>query len=229
MIQTHEFHLFGEDHVAVLLLLVLSAVSIAWIGRRAKPAAGVWTGRVLGLMLITYAISMYAQMAYRGELNWAYSLPLELCHWVLIACIAALFFRVQPAAEIAYFWGLGGTMQAVFTPDLLQGFPSWEFIQFFWAHGSILLAIVYLIAVRGFRPRPHSILRMMLAANFYLVSVGSLDLVFGWNYGYLRYPPYRPSLLDYMGPWPWYIASLELVALLTFWILSLPWKIRRPS
>jgi hypothetical integral membrane protein (TIGR02206 family) len=229
MSQASEFHLFGEDHAAVLMLLLTSGIFIAWIGRCAKPGAKVWTGRVLGLTLTSYAISMYAQMAYRGELGWAYSLPLELCHWVLIACLAALFFHVQPAAEIAYFWGLGGTLQAVLTPDLLRGFPSWEFIQFFWAHGSILLTIVYLIAVRRFRPRQHSVLRMMLAANFYLVLVGSLDLVFGWNYGYLRQPPYRPSLLDYLGPWPWYIASLELVALLIFWVLSLPWKIRRPK
>ena len=33
-----------------------------------------------------------------------------------------------------------------------------------------------------------------------------------WNYGYLCRQPAHQSLLGYLGPWPWYLASLELVA-----------------
>ncbi len=178
----------------------------------------------LGLILLAYGVTMYAQLAYRGLLSWAYSLPLELCHWVLIACLAALFTGSHLAAEISYFWGLGGTLQAVLTPDLREGFPSWDFIQFFWAHGCILLAIVYLIAARNFRPRTRSVARMMLALNLYLLVAGCLDWIFGWNYGYLCHPPDQPSLLDYLGPWPWYILSMEAVALCLFWLFALPWK-----
>jgi hypothetical integral membrane protein (TIGR02206 family) len=192
---------------------------------RCTPRNSVCSAQITSSFLCFF--SRYVQLALDGALSWGYALPLELCHWVLIACLVALFFRRQLAAEIAYFWGLGGTLQAVLTPDLGEGFPSWEFIQFFWAHGAVLLAIVFLIAVRRFRPRPGSVLRMMLAANFYLVVAGSLDLAFGWNYGYLRHPPSHPSLMDYLGPWPWYILSLELVALGSFWLLDLPWRLLR--
>ena len=222
-----EFHLFDRDHVAVLLLLLLLGAAIIWSGIRRGRDADRWLGPLLGLLLAAYGVARYAELALRGELSWDYALPLELCHWVLIACLVALFFRGQLAAEVAYFWGLGGTLQAVLTPDLAQGFPSWDFIQFFWAHGAVLLAIIFLIAVRRFRPRPGSVLRMMLAANFYLVVAGSLDLVFGWNYGYLRHPPSHPSLMDYLGPWPWYILSLQLVAFASFWLLDLPWRLLR--
>ena len=75
------------------------------------------------------------------------------------------------ASELAYFWGLGGTVQALLTPDLAAGFPAWEFIQFFWSHGGVLLSIVYLIAVQGFRPRPGCILRMFLATNAYALFI----------------------------------------------------------
>ncbi|MBM3790173.1 MAG: TIGR02206 family membrane protein, partial [Acidobacteria bacterium] len=55
-------------------------------------------------------------------------------------------------------------------------------------------------------------------------AAGSLDMIFGWNYGYLRRPPSQPSLLDYLGPWPWYILSLELIALCIFILLTLPFR-----
>lgn len=222
----HEFRIFGPDHLAALLVLAVLGAAIIRAGRQGSPRVRAWIGRLLAAVLIGSAAANYARLAHQGGFSWEYSLPLELCHWVLAACAAALILRRQLAAEIAYFWGLGGTLQAVLTPDLPLAFPSWDFVLFYWAHGSILLAIAYLIAVRGFRPRPGSIVRMMAAANFYLVFVGGLDLAFGWNYGYLMRPPAQPSLLDWLGPWPWYIVSLEFVALAIFWILSLPWKVR---
>ena len=33
------------------------------------------------------------------------------------------------------------------------------------------------------------------------------------NFGYLHMKPAHPSLLDYMAPWPFYIAQLVLLAI----------------
>ena len=181
-------------------------------------------GRVLGSLLLGYVVVIYAQKARAGELSWQYSLPLELCHWVLFACVFTLFRPSQLGFEISYYWGLAGTLQATLTPDIAEGFPSWEFIQFFWAHAGILLAIVFFIAGRDLRPRPGSILRVFLAVNIYAVTVGIVDWIFGWNYGYLCLKPVNPSLLDYLGPWPWYLLSLEAIALASFFLLDLPWR-----
>jgi uncharacterized membrane protein YwaF len=54
--------------------------------------------------------------------------------------------------------------------------------------------------------------------------VGAVDAVFGWNYGYLCRTPAGASLLNYLGPWPWYIASVTAIATGAFWLLSLPWR-----
>ena len=45
-----------------------------------------------------------------------------------------------------------------------------------------------------------------------IAVVGLLDFALGWNYGYLIRRPLRPSLLDHLGPWPWYIISATVVA-----------------
>ena len=226
MPQPADFQPFSTEHLVALGVLSCLCGLVGWSAKRISPAQADVLGRILGISLVGYVVTVYLERAVAGELRWEDSLPLELCHWVLLACIVALFWPNRLAFEIAYFWGLGGTLQAVVTPDLGQGFPSWNFIQFFWAHGTILLAIVYLAAARDLRPDGGSVRRMFLAVNFYALVVGSLDLVFGWNYGYLRHPPLQPSLIDYLGPWPWYILSLEGVALLSFIILDLPWRFR---
>ena len=68
---------------------------------------------------------------------------------------------------------------------------------------------------------------MMATLNLYALSVGTVNAIMGWNYGYLCHKPYAPSLLDLLGPWPWYLLAIELLALVTFLILYLPWRLKK--
>jgi uncharacterized membrane protein YwaF len=55
-----------------------------------------------------------------------------------------------------------------------------------------------------------------------------VNVAFGTNYMYLLRKPSAPTLLDHLGPWPWYLAGAELVGLLLFLLLYLPFRRRRP-
>jgi uncharacterized membrane protein YwaF len=70
---------------------------------------------------------------------------------------------------------------------------------------------------------------MLAFVNVYALTIGGIDAYLGWNYGYLCSKPFRPSLLDYLGPWPWYLVSLEFVALANFLLLALPWRFLRTN
>jgi len=218
------FQPFSGQHLIVISLTAFLIFLTVRVTRRLTQRKRLWVGRALGFFLLSYVLLFYSRMGISGPLSWEYTLPLELCDWVLIACLVGLFFSNQLASEIAYFWGLGGTVQAILTPDLSKGFPSWDFVLFFWSHGTALAAIAFLICRKGFRPRTGSVLRMLLALNLYALAVGTVDGLFHWNYGYLCRKPAMPSLLDYLGPWPWYLLSLEFLALLIFFLLDLPWR-----
>ncbi len=219
------FHVFKAQHVVTLGVIFALCVLLFWAARGADSPRRKWMGRLVGFAVLSYIVCVYAQQAIEHSLSWEYSLPLELCNLVMVACLVSLFRPGQLAIEISYFWGLGGVLQAIATPDLAQGFPSWDFMLFFWGHGATLLAIVFLISGRQFRPSKRSVIRMMIALNIYGLAVGVIDGIMGWNYGYLCRKPSMPSLMDFLGPWPWYLLSIEFIAFLTFLLLDLPWRL----
>jgi len=59
-----------------------------------------------------------------GKFTAADAMPMQLCDWAMFAVIAALVTRRRGVYELAYFWGLAGTLQAILTPNLRDGFPS---------------------------------------------------------------------------------------------------------
>jgi len=56
----------------------------------------------------------------------------------------------------------------------------------------------------------------------YAVIVGAFDAISGANYMYLCRKPANPSLLDWFGPWPWYLCGGAALGLLLFCALWLP-------
>jgi len=44
---------------------------------------------------------------------------------------------------------------------------------------------------------------------------------------FLRQPPSTGSLLNFMGPWPWYIATGTVLALVFLVILDAPFRLAR--
>lgn len=178
------------------------------------------------------AIAVYVLLAYYerfSQSGWdalPEALPLHLCDLAVLLCLWALIAPSQTLFELAYFWGLAGAAQALLQPDISDkaGFPSWYYLEYFLGHGLIFVAVFCLIGLYQLRPRPRSWVRAMLLLQVYVLLVGALDLLFHWNYGYLCQKPRGGSLMDFLGPWPLYLAWLEVLAALHFWLLSVPWR-----
>jgi len=51
-----------------------------------------------------------------------------------------------------------------------------------------------------------------------IAAIGTV--ITGGNYMFLRHKPPRSSLLDLMGPWPWYIVAGAVLAVAMFAVLE---------
>jgi hypothetical integral membrane protein (TIGR02206 family) len=86
-----------------------------------------------------------------------------------------------------------------------------------------------MVWVERFRPTFKSIGITMVFLNVMLVILVGVNYITGGNYMFLARKPDTASLLDVLGPYPWYLLSLEAVALVLFLLLYAPFAGRRRS
>jgi len=216
--------LFGADHNGTLLAGAVLCAALVRAGRRGAT----WPGTALAVVVLA-AQAADPIIAWRyGWLSWRDSLPVELCDAASFAVVAALLTRRQAAFELAYFWGLTGTLPAILTPDVHVPFPHPEFIRFFTVHVGIVAGVVYLAAGRGMAPRPGAHWRAFGWTVLYAVLVGILDRALDANYMYLCSKPTGWSPLEWFGPWPWYLLGGAALALAFYALLMLPYRSRPP-
>lgn len=217
------FPLLGPAHLAIVGGVVLFAGALAALQRTAlRGSAALRLG--LGSVLLLETLSWYGYLLRIHQVTFPGHLPLELCDVTLFLVLVELFTLNAALFDICYYLGLAGSSMALLTPNLWEPFPSLSTGQFFFAHGLVVAAVLYLVWSGLARPRPGSVGRAMLALNLWAVVAGSFDWLFKTNYMYLRQKPEQSSLLNMLGPWPWYIAGGEAVALALFLLLYLPFR-----
>jgi hypothetical integral membrane protein (TIGR02206 family) len=208
----------------------LAAVALVCAGTiaAARLRPGGWTGlfaRALAVLLVVNQISWYAVEHSTLSVRW--SLPLGLCEIGTFVAAAALWWRRDLLVELTYFWGLGGTIQALLTPELFNHFPSYFYFQYYVNHGGIILAALYLVAGLGLVPGRGAVVRVAAITLSYLVVVAGIDRLTGGDYLYLVSPPPTFSLLNVLGPWPWYIVSMVALGFAVVFLLDIPlWPAR---
>jgi hypothetical integral membrane protein (TIGR02206 family) len=177
---------------------------------------------ILAAFITIQQASIYIWYTAAGEWSLQITLPLQLCDLSLFLTIAVLLTRKQLLSELLYYWGLGGATQAMLTPSIgPYTFPHFVYYQYFISHWAILFVCAYILAVENFRPSRGSVVRTFLITNAYAALIFPINLLIGSNYLFLNWKP-EISLLDLLGPWPWYILSLEGVVLVMLILMYLP-------
>ena len=209
---------FSSAHIAALAVL-LGACAAAIVLPRRYPGDWVWTAaRALAAVIIAGWAGEYIAEVIVGTWSLGYSLPLQLTDAVSIAAILALLTGRQPFIDLVYYWAFSATLQAALTPDLGPGqsFPSVFYFTYFIYHvGAIVAACLLVFGCRRY-PRHDAMWRVYGVTLCWAALAGLGDVITGGNYMYLRAKPVNDSLLNVMGPWPWYIVSGAALGLLMF-------------
>ena len=113
------------------------------------------------------------------------------------------------------------------TPSTCYDFPNLAYFVYFQLHSAVVIAAIYLPLGLGWRPRQGAVLRVWYWGLAYLALAGLVDWLAGANYAFLREPA-EGSLMEVLGPWPWYIGVMALLALALFIVLAIPfWRPKR--
>ncbi len=215
--------ILGPSHLSVLIVGLVSLTMLCSIARRAPETVQRRTAVAFAIALLLTKAVTFLRAWHLGYLSLQNALPMHLCDWAIFIVAVALVTRHRAACEIGYFWGLAGTFQAILTPDLHFDFPAIEFFLFFFSHGGIVLGAIFALLISRHRLTWRSVWRVWAWLHVYAACALIANLLTGANYGYLMGKPGRPSLLDFLGPWPWYILALEVVAILLFSTLFWIW------
>jgi hypothetical integral membrane protein (TIGR02206 family) len=221
------FRPFGPSHLIVIALTVsLPFVLAAFVRKSRWPRSERTVGRLLAVMLLVNYVGYEIYLAATVGIAVPKVLPFQLCDWAMIAVIVALLTGRERWLEVAYFWGIGGTLQAILTPALKFAFPDIRFLTFFVAHSGIVVAIAFVMIMKKYRPHWSSIVRTFAWTELYFVLAITVDLITGENYGFLLHKPGSASLLDLLSDQRVvYLLQMHLLALIFFVVLYLPFAL----
>ena len=213
--------LFDNLHLCALLISVCCIVFIPWIGRmlpKSKNHFGVW---ILVSFTIIQEIFDYCNRASFRELSLARDLPLNICNFSLIIAVVSLITRNKYCFEFSYFLGATAALQSLLTPGFTYIYNLSDYIMFFFQHALIIILALWNVFVDGMITSKYAILRTMVFLNLMIFPVGIINWLTDSNYMYISQKPHVDSPFI-IGEWPWYILSLEVVAILMMLIAAIP-------
>lgn len=212
---------FGPVHLSIVAATLVLAIALARLcrqGRVPEQTVRYTLAAILGLEEITRYF--YFGFQFPG------GLPIHLCTLTAWMAVWGCLTLAPLAVEFSYFTGIIGAGMALLTPDLpkqvLTNWPSYPGIRYFVEHSAIILAVSVLVFGGITRLRPGAVWRTNVQLFVYAALLGVFNWKFGTNYMFLCRKPKNPSLLDWMGPWPYYLIAGELVCLGLFYLLWLP-------
>ena len=218
------FYAFGTSHVLVLGITTVIACLLL-TGRRRKHRWPHSAESVLGwAVFAAHFLALLGWLASGIPLTWENALPMHLCNWAGFAVWMALVFRNPTAAELAWFWAMAGTLQGLITPNQPFDWPHPSFFTFFLLHAGVVAGAIHAVFGMGLKPRAGAVWRGILWTEFYLLVAAGVNFLSGANYAFLRAKPAQASLMDHLGPWPWYLVSLQLIGIPLYFLLALPFR-----
>jgi len=224
MVAAAEFRNYGPSHLGALVVFVLGAILIVWVGRRQRGSDdGLRFSRLFALMIPVITVPLQILQLTPGDWDLDSSLPLQLCDLAWMAAVYALWTHRPWAVGLTYYWGLTLTTQGIATPALLQDFPSTRYLMFWAMHFLIVWAAIYLVWGMALTPTWRVFRTAVAITAGWAVLIFTFNVVAGTNYGFLNRKPSTASLLDFLGPWPLYVV-VEISIVVAVWaLMTWPW------
>ncbi len=184
---------------------------------------------LFGILVSTVVFGFHVYYIIIGHYDFKTDLPLYLCSFMALLIPIFTYYRKYWMYEILVFWIIAGTSQGVITPDIAEGFPSFDYVRYWTVHMGLLTIIFYATFVFNMRPKFWSVFKSILALQLYIAAMMLLNYVLVANYSYLNYKPESASVLDYLGEWPWYLIQVQFLLIPYFLLIYVFFRIGKKN
>ena len=216
-----KFILFSNEHLITVGIGFISCILLVFLGfftEKKATFAKIVAIAVLGVKIAELLFRHH----YYGE-TVAELLPLHLCPIVIILSIFMMFFHSEVLFQPVYFWSIGAFF-AILMPDIRDGMSNFASQSFFITHFFILFSTAYAFVHFRFRPTKAGFLCSFLLLVTLAFIMYFVNNKLGTNFLYVNHPPVTKSLMDFMGPWPYYIFSLAGIDIAISFFMYLPFR-----
>lgn len=223
------FQLFSATHWVTLLGITVATALLCIAGNSLKSGQRPSTLELwlaLANLFVWVLAHVYWMLPAQFEVRT--SLPLQLCHLAALAATASLLTNGRIYQTLVYYWGLGLSTQALFTPTLEEG-PAILWFWVFWQqHGIVPAVACYHLIVHRYRPTWCDYRNACVATFAYFCLVFPIDFAFDLNYGFVGPSrPEHPSIIDVLGPWPQRLVLIFAIVAAVMALMTWPWQVRR--
>ncbi|MEM9547044.1 MAG: TIGR02206 family membrane protein [Bacteroidota bacterium] len=220
---SNKFVAFSSMHWSpIFIVSILMLIFIYFAKYRLNGRAQVLFGTALAIIPPLCVISRMIFTTMEGTFSIQEELPFHLCRLLAFMLPFVIYYKNQKWFGITYFFTMVGTLQALLTPDLPQAAPHYSYTLYWILHGVLIYLPVYCIVVFGLEIGKKDFINAVIAGNVYLIFTLIINYFLGSNYFYTSHKPPSASLLDFMGPWPWYILTVEILTIFLFLLAWMP-------
>lgn len=205
--ETGEFSYFTLAHLVPIIIMLALIFLLYKFGDKLKDWKHEENFRIaFAIVILLSDMTYFWHKIYIGETlagtpNIANHLPITVCGWAAMLSGYMLMTKKKGFFEVAYFFVLAGSINALITPAVIMdnGPTHFRYYQFWIEHTSIFVAVFYMIFVFGYKIN----LKSMLKSFAVLVVLAILAIIVnanveGANYLFLSTTEAGESVLDFL-------------------------------
>ncbi len=229
------FIILGTSHLVTLAIILCLAIFFPRNYRDKPVSQKENIAKILGISII--ALELIKPFLWHSmDYPWIRLLPIHMCSLsgffigIFLLTDRRLFF------EVAFFWGIGGGINALITPDVTMTFPDPKYVLFFLGHGLLMVNIGYACIALSNRPTFHSVKNGIFFSLGALPFIYIINLLLGppANYWYLGAKPTEgQSIMDFFPDPPLHIPLLVIIGAFLFLLIYSPYwvydKLKKPD
>jgi hypothetical integral membrane protein (TIGR02206 family) len=207
---------FLSTLICILVIIYLPRYFI----NAAESKKNIFKLALLILVIINDGFDFY-KTAYISENPWQRGLPLHMCDFSAYSILAYLFTKIRIFFVFAFFWGILGAGFALLTPDVIYGFPHFEYIQSHIGHSFILIGVSFALQVDNQKVIAADPFKILAITTILLAAIYVVNSIIGRgaNYWYVNFKPEGDSIMNWMRPEPYHMIDIYILAIVLCYLL----------